>query len=359
MIPYNGELAPIPIGLNNTGVICYLNSFLQTLASCTAFIETVRANKEYLHKTKTGIAIYKFVATITRNPSPPYSEISSEVLMALVADLRERRPNDRFGGGQESASETLTFLLEMMEPPADMLVTGNQAGGDFTDTAGSDFTDSSGNDSPVTIKHEISNLFTNRFRCELHCKKCKAVVSTTTENSVNFNLFHIDRSPPKTSEEFSKAIRFHSSITEDYTCEKCPCWNCGGKVVEKRGGPAIWQCESCEAVQKKCTAIRLYKLSLIPEIVFCMFNAYKNKVERYFPEEFRISSTDGGYMVYKLVGQIEHAGGLSGGHYWARGLRSGGNVFMLNDTGVTQSEFKNTANTYIVAYNYAGTFGAA
>jgi ubiquitin C-terminal hydrolase len=176
---------------------------------------------------------------------------------------------------------------------------------------------------------------------------------------VNFNLFHIDRSPPKTPEEFSRAVRFHSSITEDYTCEKCPCWNCGGKVAEKRDkGAATWQCVSCEAVQKKCTAVRLYKLALIPEIVFCMFNAYRNKVARYFPEEFRISSADGGFMIYKLVGQIEHAGSLGGGHYWARGLRSGG-VFMLNDTGVSSCRFENTANTYIVAYNYAGSVSAA
>jgi ubiquitin C-terminal hydrolase len=59
-------------------------------------------------------------------------------------------------------------------------------------------------------------------------------------------------------------------------------------------------------------------------------------------------------LTYNLIGQVEHAGALSGGHYWARGLRSGGQAYLLNDTGVSPAAFAHTAQTYIVAYHYVG-----
>jgi ubiquitin C-terminal hydrolase len=326
MISYNAEVTPRAFGLVNTGVICYLNSFLQTLVSCTAFVETVLSNKEYLSKTRTGAAVYRFVEAAHATGTPP---ISADVSRALISDLKERRPNFRFGQGQESASETFTFIIDMMEPPRSA-------------------------DQSVSVPSEVTNLFKNRFRCELHCRRCKSIVSTTTEYAINFNLFHIDAAPPRTPSEFSSAIRTHSSITEDYYCEKCTC-DCGGAYIEYRNGKShTRKCEQCGELQQKSTAVRVYKLTLIPEIIFCMFNAYGAKISRYFPEEFEIPSVKGGSMIYKLVGQVEHSGSLGGGHYWARCLRQGG-VFALNDTGISPSKFENTPYTYIVAYNYAGS----
>jgi ubiquitin C-terminal hydrolase len=92
MIGYNADLAPEPFGLSNTGVICYFNAFLQSLSSCTAFIETVLKNEELL-STNTGKAVYSFIKDVNR--SAPVSHHSNQILTALKSDLRRRRPNLR------------------------------------------------------------------------------------------------------------------------------------------------------------------------------------------------------------------------------------------------------------------------
>ena len=65
-------------------------------------------------------------------------------------------------------------------------------------------------------------------------------------------------------------------------------------------------------------------------------------------------SRTGGALKYRLVAQIEHSGGLEGGHYWARCLRGGGalQAFMLNDTGISPARFGPSAETYIVVYHF-------
>jgi ubiquitin C-terminal hydrolase len=314
MDAYDDSLAPCAFGLNNTGVICYFNAFLQLLAGCTAFTRGVLQNAAFLRRTATGAAVAEFVTAYTaRPPAPGIEQLSARVLHALVSDLAVRRPHTRFGGGQESASEALVHLLDMMEPPRPGAPTAVESAM-----------------SPIT------GLFLHRFRCDVHCRACKKVVSKTEDYAVNFNLFHLDRlvTPPATVAEFSKAVRLQASAVEDYCCPSC--------------------------AQPAASACRLYSLTMVPEIVVCMFNLYVGfggvRSPRYFPERLEFPANGGGgVLTYRLVGQVEHAGALSGGHYWARGLRAGGQTYLLNDTGVSPAEFAPTAQTYIVAYHYAGT----
>lgn len=329
MDPYDDRFAPVPFGLYNTGVICYFNAFLQTLAGCTAFTKAALSNEPYLRRTATGTAVFKFISAFANRagalhqPAVDIASLSATVLRALVEDLAHRRPHVRFGGGQESASEALVHLLDMMEPACEE------------------------NDQPA--EKPITNLFLHRFRCDLLCLRCKKVVSQTTDHAVNFNLFHLDemRAYPKSVADFSKAVRVHVSATEDYVCSACPCAGCGSAVVDGK-------CSACRRAQTKSTAYRVYNLSVIPEIIFCMFNLYNIRAARYFPERLEFPAIDGGALEFRIVGQVEHSGSLSGGHYWARGLRSGGTVCLLNDAGVSASAFGLSASTYIVAYHYVG-----
>ena len=313
MDPYAPEWAPGAFGLNNTGVICFLNSFLQLLAGCTSLSRAILDNADYVSQTRTGAAMLKFFSKIVspngaRAPlDPAVTLLSSGVLVALMGDLAVRRPDVRFGGGQESASEALVHILDMMEPPRDTVSTNFE--------------------SPIT------RLFFHRFRCNLHCRKCQKIVSNETDFSVVFNLFHLDRLQhrPNTVESFSKAVRLQISSTEDYVCPSC---------------------------KASTTAYRVYHLTMVPEIIICTFNLYVGyggeRVVRYFPPRLELPATDGGKLIFKLVGQIEHSGSLSGGHYWARGLRGGGQVHLFNDTGVSPSLFTPTPSTYMVAYHFAG-----
>jgi ubiquitin C-terminal hydrolase len=337
MDPYSPTLAPAGFGLNNTGAICYLNSFLQTLASCTSLTRAVLANADYLNQTKTGAAFLAYVRAYATTEgayeaaSPGIGQLSAAVLAALMADLAVRRPHVRthFGASQESASEALVQLLDMMEPPH----------GDFEEEVANidrKFDkDVDPNGPPQQAVHSaespITRLFLHRFRCDLHCRECKKVVSKETDYAVNFNLFHLDRlrDPPKTVESFSKNIRLQVSANDGYICPNC---------------------------KKMTAAYRVYNLTMVPEIIFCTFNLYVgyggSRVTRYFPASLEFPATDGGKLVFRLVGQVEHSGSLGGGHYWARGLRAGDRVFLLNDSSVSPSAFAPTPYTYIIAYHY-------
>lgn len=359
MDAYDTRCAPKAFGLNNTGVICYFNSFLQMLASCTAFTRGVILNADYLRRTATGTAVVNFVTAYaaaypangacealveTRDhPINGIELLSSAVLRALVADLAVRRPHVCFGGGQESASEALVHLLDMMEPPSAASSAAASGGPVMSDPALA----------VESASSPITSLFLHRFRCDVHCRKCKNIVSKTTDYAVNFNLFHFDRMrpPPATVADFSKAVRLQASTTEDYRCPACPCAACGASSIEGK-------CPACKTAAPPTTAFRIYNLTMVPEIVFCMFNLYVEyggvRHARYFPERLEFPAQGGGLLAYLLVGQVEHAGALSGGHYWARGLRADGRVYLLNDTGVTPSSFAPTPNTYIVAYHYMG-----
>jgi len=355
MDAYDRDLAPRAFGLNNTGSICYFNGFLQTLVGCTAFTKGVLRNADYLRRTATGAAVVNFVmayATIFPNGEVSARErladgielLSSAVLHALVSDLAVRRPHVCFGGGQESASEALVHLLDMMEPPRE---------GRRREPLGKPLGSPLPNSISATESAEnpITSLFLHRFRCDVHCRDCENVVSKTTDYAVNFNLFHFDqmRAQPVTVAEFSKGVRQQASITEDFRCPACVCKACGAT-------PSEGKCLTCGTQMPTTTAFRVYNLTMVPEIIFCMFNLYVGfggtRRTRQFPQRLEFPAQGGGLLSFYLVGQVEHSGSLSGGHYWARGLRAGNCVHILNDTGVSPAEFVPTPNTYIIAYHY-------
>jgi len=343
MDAYDDRLVPGAFGQHNTGATCYFNSFWQMLIGCPAFTRGVLQNADYLRGSATGAAVVNFVTAYASSeaacgrPADGVEFGSTLVLHALTKDLATRRPHVCFGGGQESASEALIHLLDMMEPQ-------------FTTDHVTDGSAIKSTASPIT------RLFLHRFRCDVHCRKCGNLVSNTTDYAVNFNLFHFDqlRVQPANAADFSKAVRLQASMTEDYRCPACPCTTCGATPVEGK-------CPTCRAPAAKTTAFRIYNLTMVPEIVLCMFNLYDGfggaHRARYFPEHLEFPACGGGLLVFRIVGQVEHSGALSGGHYWARGLRADGRVYLLNDTGVSPASFAPTANTYIVAYHYVGCEG--
>jgi ubiquitin C-terminal hydrolase len=314
---YDPSYTPPEFGLNNTGVICYLNSFLQVLASCTALTKAVLQNEEYLSRTATGAAVFSFVRGYHQNLTPNIEFRSAQVLTALVTDLRARRPNVKFGGGQESASEALVLILDMMEPATAAAAVA----------AG-----------PVhSIESPITRLFLHRFRCDTYCCVCRKSVSKEIDHAVNFNLFHIDqlKVQPNSPKTFSQAICRQISATEDYKCAAC----------------------APSAAAPNPAAYRVYNLTMVPEIIVCVFNLYVGfggvRQARYIPDRLEFPAVENGRVLrFRLVGQVEHAGSLSGGHYWARALRAHDQVFLLNDRSVTPASFASTPNTYMVFYHF-------
>jgi len=341
MDTYDRTLVPPPFGLANTGTICYLNSYLQMLAGCSSFTRAVLRNEGYLGRTGTGRAVLDFVRAYCPPvqgaggvPQPRLAADipahSARILGALARDLAARRPGVQFGGGQESASELFIFLLDMMEPPEAAEATEGLRPGEGPPAKAPGHL-------VASVESPITSLFLHRFRCDLHCRQCRGVVSSETDHAVIFNLFHLDqmRVPPATVADFSKAIRLQVSETDGY------------------------HCPTCRAPTK---AFRVYTLTMVPEVVICAFNLYTgyggSRRARYFPESVEFPAVGGGSLAFRLVGQVEHAGSLGGGHYWARGLRADNasceRVYLLNDTGMTPSTFGPSPNTYLLLYHFVG-----
>ena len=63
LIRYDNEYAVSGFGFQNTGVICYFNSMLQGLLSCTSFIQMFKENKD-LQNYFTGRLFYYVAQTI-------------------------------------------------------------------------------------------------------------------------------------------------------------------------------------------------------------------------------------------------------------------------------------------------------
>lgn len=254
-----------PYGLYNTGSICYFNSLLQILASCTSIYDITFNNSNAVEN-----VFMKYVNMIKNNNVDP--NISSELIMTLHATL----PN--FGNGQESASEAFVLLLDQIN------------------------------------NRQLKELFMHRFRCTNICNTCKNITEEKKDHSVVLNLFHV-------TDLKATDILLQENKLSDYKCEKC----------------------------KELGSVRTYRLTMLPEIIFCTFNVYNIKSKHLFPDILIFPGTTGP-LKYKLIGQIEHAGSLNGGHYWSRSLRKN-NVYLFNDYSYQLSKFEPTDNTYIILYH--------
>jgi ubiquitin C-terminal hydrolase len=293
MQTYNIEAVPQPFGLINPGVICHFNALLQSLVSCPQLVEVIYTNHTYLSQTITGKALYNFVYAAVphfRHASEKAFTASTtpSVLQALITDLRSRKPTVQYGHSQESTSEGLILLLEMIEIPH--------------------------------TKSPITRLFLHRFE---ECVICKCGHSITqTDSSVHFNLFSLG-SEINNPEKFAEVMKGHETEIVDYTCDSC-------KVTG--------------LCQKK------YTLQMIPEILVCILNKYGTRCAQYFPELVQFPSISGEKLKYCQVAQVEHSGTLRSGHYCARALRQDKNVYALNDMRISKSEFGPQCETYMVWY---------
>lgn len=172
------EKIPSAKGLNNTGVICYFNSLLQTLSSCTSLIDELQQieTKNELIKT-----LQQYIEDL--NGDKQVFQWSSSILRALVAQLARNNKRLTFGSGQESASECFILMLEMLNCK------------------------------------QIYSLFNNKYENMVVCQSCKKIVATETNIIPQINLFaNVKITTP---EQFASHICTNKSEISGYKCEKC------------------------------------------------------------------------------------------------------------------------------------------
>lgn len=165
MIALNYENLPEAYGLTNTGVICYFNSLLQVLGSCTS-IQCIHFKDKNLLET----AFHKYVNMLKNNNIDP--NISSEIIKILSNEKLN------FGNGQESASEALVFLMDCINNVC------------------------------------LTSLFISRIKCKITCNNCQKTSDETKDYSIIINLFH----DQKVTEQ---NILSYFNKVDDYTCNYC------------------------------------------------------------------------------------------------------------------------------------------
>lgn len=302
---YDSTYSVVPFGLTNTGTICWWNSLLQTLLSCTCFNKKMLELEKELDGSKLAreyINIIKCLTPFGTNIIKPHvmGFISIHLLNVFRRELQVKK---------------ITLDLQSQEGAANGLIV-------FLDIIG----------------HEaISALFNNRYRRIIRCSACEDVVSTVDETMPVINMTY---SKPLTDTEFRNYILKNISFVDKYKCDKC-------RVDMKQPIP------------------RLESLVMIREIITVIFK-YKSTVNQKFPLELKFRAVDDPeypgmniYLRYELTSIICHSGYYnmslhqSGGHYWAF-CKRGKKFYRFNDATVEQREYKfdgDAHTAHIVMYN--------
>jgi ubiquitin C-terminal hydrolase len=306
---YNPKYELPPAGFHNLGFTCYYNALLQSLLSCTSFTQELLGNAEYNDDQLPKILVYLIRALRSADPSPDIARLAPITWKVMIRKLAEKSHEfAQFAVGQQCAAEGYSLLLQALE-------------------------DHQG----------IQNLFFHRRRNKLFCPDCQTWFSEVNELN---NVFEVEPTPRSYSVEDLKA-----NINSDAASVA----NLNEFLLNQVG--SVDRDCICSKCNIKSNKIRQSSLVMIPEILFVMSKKYKyegvgQKMDVYtdFPARLEFPAKGKTKLVYEAVAQIEHSGGLNGGHYWAICRRRDG-WYCLNDTHVSPASFRPTNDTYIVLYH--------
>ena len=306
MEKYDPDSELEPFGFNNMGATCYFNSMLQSMLSCTSFVNILLRNKDN--------------AQYLSNPVTKY------LIEMLLESKNENRKDLLATYSPRIWKEMVVYLCRKYKKPINEVLVGQQCAGEGFDC----FLDS------LDEFREIQNLFLHRYKTKIHCFNCDKWVSEVDSINSSF-MIEPDLKIPQL-EQFKKYD------PDDINMNKFLLRQSGYRDKD-------FICPKCKTKGEKYT---ISFLVLVPEILVVLSKKYtinkKLDVMTNFPEHMQFDAKGGKLFKYSAVSQIEHVGGLHGGHYWCVSKRSDG-WYNLNDNAVSKSEFKPTKQTYITFYH--------
>ncbi|XP_025199944.1 ubiquitin carboxyl-terminal hydrolase 36 isoform X2 [Melanaphis sacchari] len=315
-------------GLDNPGVICYINSTLQALFHIPAFTNWLM-NDEQHQKTcqqKTGFQkdciVCMVCNTFTLSQKHTGSSFKASIITNRLSLICKHLSTYR----QEDAHEFLRYLIESMER-CYLSVLGHGA-------------KSLDNYSKETTP--INQIFGGYIRTEVTCEKCSHI-STTFQHfqDLILDIRHSDNVNDALDNYFEK-----EPLDESYVCERCRRQVAATKKFSIERAPNVL-----------CIQLKRYSVGMGG------FSGNKNSKAIQINERLDLSSyqfdrhnlkIDVRPLRYRLVSMVIHYGSsLNSGHYTALGLTPSGSYYYFNDSNVYQTNFKNysTSNdSYIIFY---------
>jgi len=291
---YDATKIPDMVGLHNTGVICYFNSLMQALLSCSSFNSYVLDHKD------------EFDALAHSDDKNAVGKIYGELLAGITSNKEKKEP-------KELKDQVLKKLnIVTVAPLLKELISVRRNMGTFDNLYHdrqegvhdglTQFLDTMGGD--------IDSLFKVRYKMEITCHSCKTTHAGPEEPPCY--MIHLFESDPLLQDSLTTKASVESYIMRhyiptdgDYKCNTCKAQNkyLEGQLVE-------------------CNNMQVYKLARLSEIIILVFQQYFEKKETYFPPTLDFKSNNG-MLHYKVVAQIEHFGvNRHSGHYTARCMRN-------------------------------------
>jgi ubiquitin C-terminal hydrolase len=311
---YSKKFELMPFGFHNMGATCYFNAMLQSLLSCTSFTQELIQNTNKYNNNPVAKKIIELIKLATTEITSKENTQLQEQLkmysptiwqeMIKFVSIKNKISADNFMKGQQCAREGFHYLMDSLE--------------EFND---------------------IRNLFLHRYKNMIHCFGCKKWVS---DISSVCNLFEVQ--PDLKTEQLDIFKKYDSDETKQ-TLNKF-------LIRQTSYVDKFYMCPNCKNKDEK---YKITELVMIPEILVVLSKKYisNHKLDIFtdFPKTMEFAKNNNDKLKYEAVSQIEHSGGLDGGHYWSVSRRKGG-WFNFNDNCYTSSTgFIPTNNTYIVFYH--------
>lgn len=291
---YDEAIVPKPFGLVNTGAICWCNALFQFLLSQPALNREVEVCSADLESIPMANAYLRLVRDALRDTgadtgahTAALSQTSAALVPLIISRAQKLSYGHQFGLRQECADEGFTLFLNMFDCK------------------------------------DITRLFTTSYEVINRCPHCNTTSSTRDEAlriQIGTDIEFTDQ------DSFTKYLYARRVPVEKYTCVSAAC----GEVTYNGTRDEI--------------------LRMAREVIVFTFNKFYSKPVKWFPQEFYLQSRGGKTLRYQLTAIIEHAGGMHGGHYWAKVLRQG-KWYQLNDTGVSLTTPEPTSAAYMIAYH--------
>lgn len=308
LIPYDNKFIPLPFGLNNTGVICYFNSLIQSLLSCSSLNQYLLLNENDF-KRKNNILALLYIDLLKKNINNDNNKTvynSVNILHQLIIGYKRLNPNTgNIGTGQEDMGEFLIFFIE-------------------------------------TIRNKyIEKLFVHKYQCDILCINCKNIKNIQDDISYQFEI------PLDT--EYSYELQYLNK-------EKVDTINISNYIRNNISHISEGICEKCNFK----SLVKLNRLKYIPTILVINFNKYKHKKIFDFPKfiEYDNKSINKKY-IYILISSTEQSGNQNSGHYIAKSTRKYfdsnsivNKTYKFNDISYQEHSIEPTINSYIIFYHY-------